>query len=109
MVGSEAGKVDVYLLDQISGDGSDLDKVEPVASIVDLGFAREAVVDFAPQNARYVALRWALPKSYSRPLAVAEVSAFSDIVDPTALTLAASNPPPPDLIQGPPVIASVSP
>ena len=31
VVGSEAGKVDVYLLDQISGDGSDLDKVKPVA------------------------------------------------------------------------------
>ncbi len=109
VVGSKPGKVDVYLFDQFSGDGSDLDKLKPVASIVDLGIAREAAVDFAPQSARYIALRWALPKSYSRPLAVAEVSAFSDAADPTAVTLAASNPPLPDLIQGPPLIVSVSP
>ena len=109
VVGSEAGKVDVYLLDEIRGDGSDLDQVKPVATIVDLGVAREAVVDFAPQSARYVALRWALPKNYSRPLAIAEIGAFSN-VDPSGGTLVASEPPPPaDAVQGPPLIVSVSP
>ncbi len=90
VVGSEAGKVDVYLLGEIPGDGSDLDKLKPVGSIVDLGIAREAVVDFAPQNARYVALRWALPKNYSRPLAIAEIGAFSN-VDPSGGTLLLPN------------------
>ena len=109
VVGSEAGKVDVYLLGEIPGDGSDLDKVKPVGSIVDLGIAREAVVDFAPQNARYVALRWALPKNYTRPLAIAEIGAFSN-VDPSGGTLVASEAPPPaDAVQGPPLIVSVSP
>jgi hypothetical protein len=108
VVGSEAGKVDVYLLDEIRAGGSDLDKVKPVASIVDVGVAREALVDFAPQNARYVALRWALPKNYSHPLAIAEIGAFS-IADPTAGTFVASEPPPADAIEGPPLIVSVSP
>ena len=108
VVGSEAGKVDVYLLDEIRGDGSDLDKVKPVASIVDLGVAREAVVDFAPQSARYVALRWALSKNHSHPLAIAEISAFSNGTDPGG-TLVASKPPPADAIEGPPLIVSVSP
>jgi hypothetical protein len=108
VVGSEAGKMDVYLLDEIRGDGSDLDKVKPVASIVDLGVAREAVVDFAAQTARYVALRWALSKSYSHPLAIAEISAFSDGTDPAG-TVVGSEPPPADAVEGPPLIVSVSP
>jgi hypothetical protein len=108
VVGSEAGNVDVYLLNEIRGDGSDLDKVKPVASIVDLGVGREAVADFPPQSARYVALRWVLPKNYSHPLAIAEIGAFSN-ADPTAGNLVASEPPPADAIEGPPLIASVSP
>jgi hypothetical protein len=108
VVGSEAGKVDVYLLDEIRGDGSDLDKVKPVASIVDLRVAREAVVDFAPQSARYVALRWAVSKNHSHPPAIAEISAFSNGTDPGG-TLVASEPPPADAIEGPPLIVSVSP
>ena len=66
VVGSEAGKVDVYLLDEISNDPSNLDKTRPLVSIVDLAIGREAVVDFAPQKARYITLRW-----------TAKVSAFS--------------------------------
>jgi hypothetical protein len=108
VLGSEAGKMDVYLLDKIRGDGSDLDKTKPVASIVDLGVAREAVVDFPPQSARYVALRWTLSKNYSHPLAIAEISAFCNGTDPAG-TRAASGPPPADAIEGPPFIASVSP
>ena len=109
VVGSEAGKVDVYLLDKVPRDPSDLGKAKSVASIVDLAVAREAVVDFAPQNARYVALRWALSKNYSHPLAVAEVSAFSHGADRPARPLVASEPPRPEAIEGPPLIVSVSP
>ena len=104
VVGSEAGKVDVYLVSEIPGDPSDLDKMKSVASIVDLAVAREAIIDFAPQSARYVVLRWALSKNHSRPLAVAEVSAFSNAANPRAATLAPADP-----IQGPPLIVSVSP
>jgi hypothetical protein len=90
--------MDVYLLDEIRGDGSDLDKMKPVASIADLAVAREAVVDFPPQGARYVALRWSLSKNHSHPLAIAEIGAFSNAA-----------PPPEDPIARPPLIVSVSP
>jgi hypothetical protein len=103
VVGSEAGKVDVYLLDEISSDLSNLDKMRPLASIVDLAIGREAVVDFAPQKARYVMLRWTA-KSDLRPVIVAEVSAFSTgVPDPSPVALTAS-----DVPEGPPLIASVS-
>jgi len=105
VVGSQAGEVKVYLLDEIPRDPSDLDKAKSVATIVDLGVAREAVVDFEVKNTRYVALRWPLSKNYSYPLAIAEISAFSYAADPTVAVFD----PPPDPIQGPPLIASVSP
>jgi len=109
VVGSEAGKVDIYLLDEFRGNGSDLDKLKPVASIVDLGVARETVADFAPQSARYVALRWALPKTYSHALAIAEIGAFSNAANLTAATLVASEPPRANPIEAPPLVVSVSP
>lgn len=109
VVGSEAGTVDVYLLNEMPRNSSDLDKVKPVASIVDLSVAREATVDIAPQSAGYVALRWALSKNHSHPLAVAEVSAFSNAANRTAGPLVASGPPRADAIEGPPFIVSVSP
>jgi hypothetical protein len=78
--------------------------MKPLASIVDLGIGHEAAVDFAPQQARYVTLRWTA-KSDLRPLVVAEVSAFStEVSDPSAVALTASDAP-----EGPPLIASVSP
>jgi hypothetical protein len=114
VVGSESGKVDVYLLAEIPRDPSDLDRMKPVASIIDLGIAREASADFAPQNAGYVALRWAPSGNRLLPLAVAEVSVFtqgdsSQIANALgANALAASNPPI-NLVSGPPVLTPVSP
>jgi hypothetical protein len=110
VAGSQSEKVDIYLLDKVPNDPSELDKTKPVTSIVDLGVARDAVADFAPRTARYVALRWTLAKNAPGPLAVAEVSVFSNAVsDPNQATLAAADPPPPEAVQGPPLIASVSP
>jgi hypothetical protein len=107
VVGSESKKVDVYLLTVIPRDPSDLDRMKPVTSIVDLGVAREASVDFTPQNAGYVALRWV--GNGLRPLAVAEVSVFTKGDSPeVANALAASNPPI-NLVSGPPVITPLSP
>jgi hypothetical protein len=109
VVGSESGKVDVYLLAEIPRNPSDLDRMKPITSIVDLGIAREASVDFAPQYASYVALRWAPSGNRLHPLAVAEVSVFTKGDSPeTANALAASDPPI-NLVSGPPVIAPISP
>jgi hypothetical protein len=109
VVGSQAPELNIYLLDEMPRDPSDLDNVKPVASIVDLGVAREAMAEFAAKSARYIALRWALSKNHSHPLAVAEVSVFSNAADPTVATLAASDLPLADPIQDPPLVASVSP
>src|SRR5207249_4934763 len=67
VVGSESASLDVYLLNEPPRDPSDLDRMKPTASIVDPPIAREAAVDFAPQNAHYVALRWGPSKNSSRP------------------------------------------
>jgi hypothetical protein len=114
VVGSESGKVDVYLLAEIPRDPSDLDKLKPVTSIVDLAIAREASADFAPQNAGYVALRWAPPGNRLQPLAVAEVSVFtkgdsSQIGNALAANALAASNPPINLVSGPPVLTPVSP
>jgi hypothetical protein len=109
VVGSESGKVDVYLLAEIPRDPSDLDKMKPVTSIIDLAIAREASADFAPQNASYVALRWAPSGNRLLPLAVAEVSVFTKGDSPQVANALAANAPPITLVSGPPVIAPVSP
>jgi hypothetical protein len=109
VVGSETRKVEVYLLGEIPRDLSDLDKLHPVGSIVDPGIAREASLDFAPQNAQFVALRWALATNHAHPLAVAEVSVFgTEAADPNAGALAA-NQTMVDPILDPPVIPVSSP
>jgi hypothetical protein len=109
VVGSESGKVDVYLLAEIPRDPSDLDKLKPVTSIVDLSIAREASAEIAPQTAAYVALRWATSGNRLQPLAVAEVGVFTNgDSSQIANALAASNPPI-NLVSGPPVLTPVSP
>jgi hypothetical protein len=111
VAGSETEKVDVYLLGQIPRDASELNKINPIGSIVDLAVAKESALEFAPQIAHYVALRWTFSKNPpQRAIALAELSAFGQGgVDANAITLAAADPPPPDPVQDPPVIHTVSP
>ncbi len=74
---SETLQVNVYLLDELPQKASDLDALKPLASIVNLVVGREAAAEFAPQNARYVALRWILAGHSAEPVKVAEVSVFA--------------------------------
>src|SRR5437660_3953706 len=60
VLGSEGGKVEVYLLDKLPRATVDLDQTAPVASLIDAGIGHEASAEFAPKSARYVALRWTL-------------------------------------------------
>jgi hypothetical protein len=69
--------VNVYLLDELPRKASDLDALKPLTSIVNLVVGREAAAEFAPQNARYVALRWILTGPSAGPVKVAEVSALA--------------------------------
>jgi hypothetical protein len=93
--GSETQKVDVYLLDESLRDPSELDKIKPLTSIVDLAVGREASAEFAPQPARYVALRWTLATLAPGPFRLAEISVFTraEVLDPAAPALAAADPP----------------
>jgi len=75
--GSETAQVNVYLLDELPRKASDLDALKPLTSIVNLVVGREAAAEFAPQNARYVALRWILTGPSAGPVKVAEVSALA--------------------------------
>ena len=107
--GSQSLKVDVYLLTKRPRNLSDLDKIEPVASIVDPVIGREATVDFAPQRARYVVLRWTLSVNPAGPLKIAEVSAFTKPDSPQVSDALAATEPPPKVALGPPVLTPVSP
>jgi hypothetical protein len=108
--GSETLQVNVYLLDELPRRASDLDALKPLTSIVNLIVGQEAAADFAPQNARYVALRWILASPSVGPVKVAEVSAFaqSDSHHVGDL-LAAADPPASFHVVEPPDIAPVSP
>ena len=73
-----AGRMDVYLLEKLAANPGDLGNLQPVASVTDHD-AGKAAVDFDPQGARYVALRWT-PESADaeRTFEIAEINAFGD-------------------------------
>ena len=107
--GSQSLKVDVYLLTKRPRNLSDLDKIELLTSIVDLVVGREAAVDFAPQRARYVVLRWTLATKLPGPLKIAEVSAFTKPDSAQVADALAATEPPINVALGPPVLTPVSP
>ena len=107
--GSESVKVDVYLLNELPRDLSDLEKDKPLTSIVDLAVGKEAAVDFPPQRARYVALRWTLASAVITPFKIAEISAFTKGEATHVADALAATDPPLYLVQGPPVIKPLSP
>ena len=76
-----SGRMDVYLLDKLNQDPGNLGGAKPVASVTDDSGDGKAAVDFDPQGARYVALRWT-PDGARRggqPFEVAEINAFGDV------------------------------
>jgi hypothetical protein len=107
--GSDSQKVDVYLLDQLPRKPSDLDKIEPLACIVGLIVGKEASVDFPPQRAWYVALRWTLPATAVGPLRIAEIGAFTQTEGRGVGATLMDADLPIQLVSGPPLIPPVSP
>jgi hypothetical protein len=106
---SDAAKVDVYLLDQLPKKPTDLDLLKPVASIINPVVAHEASVDFPPQNARYVALRWTLSGTGRKGLNVAEVSVLGRGSSRVISASLAATDPPIYLVEGPPILPPLSP
>ena len=76
----QSGRLDVYLMDRMFTDESQLRDLTPIASITDPGNGK-AAVDFDPRGARYVALRWTpgTEQDRSSGFEIAEVSAFGDV------------------------------
>lgn len=102
--GSEAAQVNVYLLDELPRKATDLDALKPLTSIVNLVVGKESAAEFAPRNARYVALQWIVAGPSAGPVKVAEVSAYAQsnsrhvadflaIANPTAASFHAVEPP----------------
>ncbi|MBA2622703.1 MAG: hypothetical protein H0U88_03655, partial [Chthoniobacterales bacterium] len=76
----EAGRLDVYLLNELRANRGDLSEAKLVASVVNHERNGKAAVDFDPEGARYVALRWTPDEANSgEPFEVAEINAFGDV------------------------------
>lgn len=76
----EAGRLDVFLLQELGSNPGDLSGQAPIASVTDASGGGKAAVDFDPEGAQYVALRWTPAAQSSRKsFEVAEVSAFGDM------------------------------
>lgn len=73
----QAGRLDVFLGDKLLNDPGDLRDLTPIASVTDSGNGKTAV-NFNPQGARYVALRWT-PQNYNDNFELAEINAFGDV------------------------------
>jgi hypothetical protein len=108
---SSTDTIDIYLLNALPSNPAELDKTKPVATISQPATAHEAVVDIAPQEARYIALRWTFSKVRTGASAIAEIGIFSDSAPERAVALvtATAEPPTADLIAGPPLVPVVSP
>jgi hypothetical protein len=92
----QAGRLDVYLADELSGDPGNFDNLTPIATVTDPGNGK-AAVDFDPRGARYVTLRWTpnAAQSHHEDFEVAEINAFGDVplsvLHTTEIPLYASN------------------
>ena len=76
----QAGRLDVFLLQELDANPGDLGNTTPVASVTDVNGGGKAAVNFDPKGARYVALRWTPSDLGARnSFEVAEVSAFGEM------------------------------
>jgi hypothetical protein len=76
----QAGRLDVYLLDELGANPGDLSGAQHISSVTDRNAEGKAAVNFSPQGARYVALRWTSSKpDDAHGFEVAEINAFGDM------------------------------
>jgi hypothetical protein len=76
----EKGRLDVFLLNDLATNPGELSGASPIASVTDTSANGKAAVDFDPNGARYIALRWT-PFDLNNPrgFEVAEVCAFGEM------------------------------
>jgi hypothetical protein len=76
----QAGQLDVYLLNELAGNPGDLTGAKHISSVNDDNAQGKAAVNFDPQGARYVALRWTpAAADKARGFEIAEINAFGDM------------------------------
>lgn len=77
----QAGRLDVYALNRVTGDAHDFDGLKPIASATDRAGEGKASVDFNPQGARFIALRWTADGAHATHEAfrIAEINAFGEV------------------------------
>jgi hypothetical protein len=76
----QAGRLDVFLLQELGENPGDLTHAKPIASVNDDTAGGKAAVNFDPEGARYVALRWTPAQLGSgQSFDIAELSAFGDM------------------------------
>ncbi len=76
----QAGRLDVYLLKELAENPGDLTGAKYISSVTDRDAQGKAAVDFDPQGARYVALRWTpAERDNPREFEIAEINAFGDM------------------------------
>jgi len=72
--------LEVYLLNEFPKNVGELGNLKSLASVFDRHGSGKAAVDFDPQNARYVALRWTSESSAAaEAFEVAEIAAFGQV------------------------------
>ncbi len=77
------GRLDVYLLNDVSKSATDLNYQTPIASVADEDGDGNAAVDFDPEGARYVAVRFTPVDSLGgdRPFEIVEIDVFGGASD----------------------------
>ena len=75
------GRLDIFLLEDLSDEAKNLTNQKPVATVTDENGDGKAAVDFDPHGARYVALRWtpADGSKSDRSFEIAEINAFGNV------------------------------
>ncbi len=73
------GHVDVYLLDDLSSNPADLSGARLIGSVPSKSSDGRIALNFEPQKARYVALRWTPSSDPIRIVNVAEIGIFGTV------------------------------
>ncbi len=73
------GKVEVFLLDELASNPSDLGQARRIGNVASRSSAGEVVLNFEPQKARYIALRWHPEHRSNQKVNVAEIGIFGTV------------------------------
>lgn len=79
LTGMPDGRVDIYLLDELSTDPADLSRGRLIGSVTGHSADGKVALDFNSQKARYVAFRWTPEKKSNHGVTIAEIGIFGTV------------------------------